>query len=193
MGRLTDIAEEMMTRFFGLTGPEARRLYTETSGLPFPRQLETLFPQERELRELAASLFETKKRDGYMEESLYPDTLATLWTLRARHYRIVISSNSEQDLVTKLVSKLGLKPDLALGFEPPMEKGATHFQHILETFGVSGTDLVFVGDSIKDGERAAENNIDFIGKTGTFSKTDFEKIFPEAPIIATLAELTEIL
>lgn len=193
MGRLTDIAEEAMTRFFGLTGTEARRLYIETSGLPFPLQLEKLFPRETEKRNLAAALFEMKKRDGYMEEPLYPDTLTTLRTLCARHYRVVISSNSEQDLVTKLVSKLGLKPDLALGFEPPMEKGRPHFQHILETFDASEADLVFVGDSIKDGERAGENNIDFIGKAGTFTKADFEKVFPEAPIIATLAELTEIL
>lgn len=193
MGRLTDIAEEAMVRFFGLNPTESRRLYTETSGLPFPQQLEKIFPQQAEKRALAAALFAEKKRSGYMEEPLYPDTLATLRILRGRHYRVIISSNSEQELVTKLVSKLGLRPDLALGFEPPMEKGRPHFQHILKTFGVTESDLLFVGDSIKDGERAGENNVDFIGKAGTFSKADFEKAFPDAPVITTLAELTEIL
>ena len=192
MGRLTDIAERVLSHFFALDPRVARRLYTETSGLPFPQQLEVLYPEAVEKRALAAAAFEKEKRAGYMEEPLYPDTLETLALLRSKNYHIVISSNSEQDLVTKLVTKLALRPDLALGFDLPMEKGRPHFQRILQHLGGTETDLVFIGDSIKDGERALENGVDFIGKTGTFSRNDFTRHFPKAPVITTLAELENI-
>lgn len=193
MERLTRIAEEVMSTFFEISQQEARRLYTETSGLPFPQQLESLYPKESKKRGLAAALFEEKKRANYMEEPAYPDTHSTLDYLRNKKYRIVISSNSEQDLVTRLVEKLDLKPDLAFGFQPPMEKGRPHFQKMMQRFQVSESDLVFVGDSLKDGDRAQENGIDFIGKTGTFLREDFEKRFPGTQVIATLAELKKIL
>lgn len=192
MERLTQIAEEVLSSFFGLPKKEGRRLYIQTSGLAFPDQLKTLFPSAGTKNKKAAKAFEEKKREGYFEERLYPDTHATIDYLRKKGYRIIISSNSEQDLVDQLVTKLKIPCDLKLGFRENFSKGLPHFLYIFQHWGVKRKDLVFVGDSLKDAERARENKIDFIGKEGLFQRNDFLKQNPTTRVISTLAELKEI-
>lgn len=192
MGRLTTIAEEVMSRHFDITREEARNMYQLTSGLPFPEQLSTLYPRETHKRKKASHDFDQKKRANYLKEPLFPDTHETLNYLRKKKLKVIISSNSEQDLVEKLVKQLKIPCDLALGFKDHFAKGLPHFLYILEHWGRKFQELIFVGDSIKDGERAFESGIDFIAKEGIFTREQFQKRFPGVKVISQLAELKKI-
>ena len=51
------------------------------------------------------------------------------------------------------------------------------------------SELLYVGDSIKDGERAEECNVPFIAKIGLFFEPDFSDRFPNVICIEQLIEL----
>lgn len=193
MGRLTDIAAGVMSDYFGIPEKEARRLYQMTSGLPFSEQLKTLYPEQPKKTGKAADLFEKKKREGYFLEKSYPDTLETIRYLKDKGYIVIISSNSAQELLDRFVKKLEIPCDLVLGHKGNFAKGFPHFLYIMERWGGNPVNMVFVGDSIKDGEWAFESGIDFIAKEGTFTREQFEKRFPNTPIISNLAELKNLL
>lgn len=192
MGHLAAIASEVMSAHFEVSPQEAKKLYQQTSGLPFFQQLGVLYPDQQETNTLAAADFERKKRENYFKETSFPDTMETILYLKEKGYTVIISSNSAQELVDRFVAQLNIPCDLALGYKENFSKGLKHFLYIMERWGGSPTEMVFVGDSIKDGEWAFESGIDFIAKAGTFSKKQFEDRFPGIPIISRLAELREM-
>ncbi len=192
MNRLTEIASEVMSEYFGISKTKAKKLYQLTSGLPFSEQLKTIYPNENRKTQKAAHDFEHQKREGYFNEKCFPDTLDTILYLKKKGYKIIISSNSAHELLETLVKKLNIPCDLALGYRENFSKGLSHFLYIMERWGGNPTNMVFVGDSLKDGEWAFESGIDFIAKVGTFPKADFERRFPNTPVISRLSQLKEM-
>ena len=82
---------------------------------------------------------------------------------------------------------------MVLGFKPGFAKGNEHFTHIEKTLGVKKEEMLFVGDSIKDGERAQNFGIDFVARTGVFTETDFTSTFPRAGVVSNFTELKKFL
>ena len=193
MGFLTELAAETLTKFYGVSTTEGRRLYTETSGLPFCEQVAVLFPRQEEKNRGAADYFETKKRESYFEKRPFTDMASTLQFLKEKKLTRIISSNSDDRLVQAFVEKLKIDCDAAFGFKPKFDKGKPHFDYILKKWKAQATQVLFVGDSIKDGEKAAQSGIDFIAKTGMFTKQEFQQRFPKAPVIQNLSELKGLL
>ncbi len=192
METFADIAAEVMPRHLPIERARAREQYRATSGLPFFQQLELLFPGNA-ANAAAAEDFEREKLVGYYERPLFADAVDTLATLRERGIAVGVSSNNFQELVDRFVARAGLPLDFVLGFRPGFAKGAAHFAHIVETLGCARDALLFVGVSLHDGEKAGDAGIDFVGRTGTFTRADFAEHFPETPVIATLAELPALL
>ena len=192
MERLTDIASDVMSEHFGIPTREARRLYQLTSGLPFSEQLKTIYPDQQKKTKEVSDLFEKKKREGYFQEASFPDTHDTINYLKSRGYIVIISSNSAQELLDQFVKQLDLPCDLVLGHKKNFSKGLPHFLYILEQWGGNPYDMVFIGDSLKDGEWAFESGIDFIGKEGLFTKEQFQNRFPGIPVISKLSQLKEM-
>lgn len=192
MERLTEIASKVMAKYFGISKEDGKRLYQATSGLPFSEQLQTLYPNLTKKNIKAAKTFEKQKRKSYFQEPLFKDAMETIQYLKEKGYTIVISSNSDHELVEKFVKQLGLPCDLALGCKENFKKGLPHFAYIFNHFKINNKSTVFIGDSIKDGEKAKECDVDFIAKEGLFLASDFKKSFPTAPVISALAELKEI-
>ena len=95
-------------------------------------------------------------------------------------------------MADQYLHKAGIKPDLVLGWKPNFSKGEAHFSYIQEQLGVGRDEMMFIGDSLHDGERAQEAGIDFIGKTGTFTSDDFQRHFPRSPTITKLSELKRV-
>ena len=62
MDSFADIAADVMPRYYSISGEEAKRLYLETSGIPFFQQLEQLFPNNENNDKAAHDFEETKKR-----------------------------------------------------------------------------------------------------------------------------------
>jgi len=52
--------------------------------------------------------------------------------------------------------------------------------------------MVFVGDSLKDAERAENYGIDFIAKCGIFTRQDFQQNASPISIIDNIGELIQL-
>lgn len=192
MQNFADIAARAMSKRLKIDQNTARRLYIETSGLPFHEQLEVLFPGNLANKETAAE-FEKAKLEGYFDEPLFDDAKETIAHLRHLGAKAIVSSNNFQHLVERYVGNTGVSFDMVLGFKDGFSKGRDHFAHVEKSFGIVRQEMAFVGDSIKDGERAKEFGIEFIAKEGTFTKKEFMDAFPGTRVIKNLSELKEII
>ena len=191
MSVFADIAGRQIEKFYSVPFKKARQLYLDTSGVPFFEQLEILFPADFRNPECALA-FEEEKKQSYFDQPLIEGADEVLKTLKERGIQIAISSNNYQKLVSQFVKKRGLTCDYVLGYEPDFAKGKPHFDFLKKKLSLENQDIIFVGDSLKDGEKAQDCLIDFVAKAGTFSKDDFRKTFPKASVIDHLGELVDV-
>ncbi len=190
MEGFADIAAEVIHRYHPeISAEEARRKYLDTSGVPFFQQLEILFPGDPDNAE-KASIFEETKKEGFFSASFSDDVRSTISTIRERGFVAGVSSNNFQHLVDAFVEREGLVFDIVLGFRDGFEKGAPHFNYVMQRFSLGPDQLTFVGDSLKDAEKALNNNIRFIGLCGTFNREDFLALDEH---IITLNNIKELL
>lgn len=192
MPYLVDLAAGILMDRYGMTQDEARRAYIETTGLPFVQQMEIIFPGDARNGE-AVGLFEALKRENMGRFGLFPDVAGTVSGLRNMGIKVCLSSGSYKDLIDDFLYRQGLTVDLAMGYRPGFEKGRDHFGYAMQRFRLGPEVTVFVGDSIKDGERARDSGIRFIGKAGLVDAGEFRRRFPEAPVIASLGEILHII
>ncbi len=193
MEELADLGAEVISETYGLSHSEARGSYVRTSGLPFYGQLEVLFPEDSR-NHAASGQFEERKRERYFHHDFFQGAAEIVRYLRSRKLWTAISSSNHQRLVEEFLQAKGdLNLDLVLGWRPQFNKGRDHFLTVQKTFGITPSDLVFVGDSLHDAETSRGEGIDFIAKSGLFSADDFRGRFPEIPVIRGLEELREFL
>lgn len=192
MNEFADIASKVLNKHFGTPLEKARREYFETSGLPFFEQVELLHPKDIK-NSLAAEEYENTKKLTYLEHKKFDDVEAGLKMLKEKGIKTVVSSNNFQELVDALVNKLGLKFDMVLGWRPNFAKGADHFEHARTTFYAQKAEMVFIGDSIKDAQRASSYGIDFIARTGTFDEKELLENCPGTYVIGSLLDLKNVL
>lgn len=194
MTGFADLAAAVMSERHGLDRGAARRLYLETSGIPFHQQLEVICPGDS--RNAAASAeFEERKRAVCDATRMDADTLAGLETLRALGYRLVVSSNTGQPFVDDFARREPFRFDLALGFDGAsgLAKGRPHVEVACRTLGVTAAELVFCGDSLKDAELAEACDVAFVGRLGTFTLDDFRRRDADAIAVPGIVELAELL
>ena len=192
MGSFADLAGAIIEREYGVPYNKARKQYMETSGIPFFQQLDVLFPSNSKNADLANE-FEARKKESFFSESFSGDTVNALNDLKRRGIQIGISSNNFQELVDNFVKRESVEFDYILGFRENFAKGKDHFKYIKEKSNCGLDELLFVGDSIKDAEKAYEYGIRFVAKLGTFSREDFINKFPNIITIEKLNELLGIL
>ena len=102
------------------------------------------------------------------------------------------STTNTYDGIGVYIERKDINFDDVLGFREGFAKGKDHFDYIKNKYNFDNRDLVFIGDSLKDAERAYSNNVDFIAKAGLFSKEDFKvHLKNNSPIIHSLKELTK--
>jgi phosphoglycolate phosphatase-like HAD superfamily hydrolase len=192
MDGYADIAGTVINRYHPeMSFDEARRKYLETSGVPFFQQLEILFPGNKTNAE-KARIFEETKKEGFFNERFSDDVRYTINTLRERGFIAGVSSNNFQDLIDRFVEREGLEFDVVLGYRNGFEKGKTHFDYVMRKFSLKEDELTFVGDSLKDAERAIGSNIHFIGLCGTFEMRDFHEIDDTIITISNIKELLKL-
>lgn len=172
---------------------EARRRYIETSGVPFCQQIEIIYPGH-EKNSATVKYFEETKISGFFEQKFPEDTRAAIEGIRAAGSLAGVSSGNFPDLINQFVEKEKLEFDIVMGFEGEkgFEKGKPHFDYFLNKTGLKKEDLTFVGDSLKDAEKAYEYGINFIGRTGLFSSQEFNEKFPGTKTIDQLKELLDL-
>jgi len=191
MGAFADIAADVISRDYGMPYAEARANYLQTSGIPFFQQLEVLFPGRGENSRLAAE-FERRKLGGFLEERYFPEVEEAIAWLRGHGIRTVVSSNNFEDNVVRFVGARSVVFDHVLGFREGFAKGRDHVEFVMRAEQVGPEAIVFVGDSIKDGERALADHVEFVGRTGTFSRSQFQEAFPGSAVVDSLSELKQL-
>lgn len=192
MPTLEEIAVKLMVKHYELETEDARAKYQITTGLPFEQQMEIIFPDNPN-NKLVISQFEKEKIENIFDLPLFKDAKSTIDLLREQGYLVAISSSTTQPIIEKYCKEKELIVDHIVGYRMGFEKGKDHFDFLKEEFNLSAEELVYVGDSLKDCERAQNNDIVFIGKTGMFSQEDFNKISKSKIVISVLEELLKII
>jgi len=193
MGAFAGVAVDVMVKHFGLLRGNARRLYVQTSGIPFAQQLEAIFGEHPD-NVAAAREFETRKAVIAADAVMDGATLAGVKALRAAGLRLVVSSNGMQSHVETFAARTRGLFDLALGFDGSgLEKGEPHVGVVANRLGVARDRMMFVGDSVRDGQLAHETGLAFVGRAGTFPRHVLERRFPGAPIVDSVGELPALL
>jgi phosphoglycolate phosphatase-like HAD superfamily hydrolase len=191
MPTLADLATEVMESTYGTPHMLARELYLATCGLPFVKQLEEIYPGDP--RNAGASeLFEGRKPARCDQIRMPADTRRALERMRGLGVRIAVSSNNGNDNVQTFARNAGFPFDLALGYGDGLAKGRPHLDATSRAFGATRKEVLFVGDSLHDGEIAEREGIPFVGLATTFSPERFMLRFPQVPVIRRFAALPEL-
>jgi phosphoglycolate phosphatase len=188
---LADLATEVMGQIHGTPSALARELYIATCGLPFFRQLEAVFPGDPRNAE-AARRFEAGKPERCNHIRMPVEVIRALDEMRSRGVLIAVSSNNGSENVAAFAASAGFAFDLVLGFGDGMSKGRPHIERAEAVFGIDRAQMLFVGDSLHDGEIAEREGLDFVGVAGTFSRERFTLRFPETPVIKRFSELPRL-
>lgn len=189
---LADLATDVLHDVYGLSRGFARDMYLSTSGLPFIRQLDTICPGDAR-NQMASDRFEASKPARCASARMTADTRRALADLRRRGVRIVVSSNNGSENVATFVKHNDFPFDLVLGYDGKgLAKGRPHVDRAARVFAATRADMVFVGDSLHDGEIAEREAMRFVGVAGTFSRERFQLRFPGQPVIDRLGDLTAL-
>ena len=184
-------AADLWHRYYGISRDTARRLYFETSGLPFREQLEVLFPRNPQNSQVAEE-FEGWKKNVLERFAKLPEEVEALLRHLKREYKLAVSSNNLSIYVERLTRDWPV--DLALGFDGrEFKKGPAHFEYIKKHFGVSEKEMLFIGDSLRDAELARKSGLFFVGVTKIFPSENFRALYPSCFTIKGLSELREVL
>lgn len=191
MSSFADLAGKIINEFHPeISFKQARARYLETSGIPFYQQLEIIYPDDPSNPE-KTKRFEEGKKTIFFNEKFSDEVRETIENLKGKGHFVGVSSNNFKELLDLFIEREGLKFDTVLGFRTSFEKGRDHFVYLGEQFNFNwGEDVIFVGDSLKDAEKALSNGVEFIGLCGTFKREDFKKIDKN---IKTVDRFSEIL
>jgi phosphoglycolate phosphatase-like HAD superfamily hydrolase len=189
---LANLATDVLTEVYGTPRVLGHELYVATCGLPFIRQLDSIFPGDPRNQQ-ASDLFEGRKPDSCNQIRMSTEVERALVQLKDRGVAIVVSSNNGVENVATFARGAGFAFDLTLGFGDGLSKGKPHIERAEAQFGVDRSEMLFVGDSLHDGEIAEREGIPFVGLAGTFSFERFALRFPHLPIIRRFAELPGLL
>ena len=192
MPALEKIAIKLLMKYYKLKKEDAREKYRITTGLPFEQQMELLF-SNNPINNRIISQFEKEKIESIFDLPLFKDAKSTINSLREMGYLVAISSSTTQPIIEKYCKMNELIVDKILGYRKGFEKGKDHFDFLKNEFNLSAKELVYVGDSLKDCERAQNSEILFIAKKGMFSQEDFNKISRSKIVISNLEELIKII
>ncbi len=188
MPAFADLAADVIARHFGLLPANARKLYLQTSGVPFEQQLEIIFGEHPSVPGAAAE-YEARKHAIAAAARMDAATRAALDELRGRGIGLVVSSNGMQEHVSRFAARAGGLFALALGFGGALAKGEPHIALVERWTGVRREHMAFVGDSLRDGELAEAAGVAFVGRAGTFSRRELSTRFPRAVVVDGVAEL----
>ena len=148
-----------------LSQEEAVQKYRITTGLPFLQQVKSIFPNDPNNPNMIKD-FEEQKLQCIFEQELFPETKKVFKSLKEMHLLLAISSSTYKEIIDEYIrlKKLDQDVDCVLGFRPGFEKGKDHFEYLMNFFHLSSDEILFIGDSLKDMERAYNSNIKFIGR-----------------------------
>ena len=191
MPTLADLATEVMAERYGTPQVLARELYLATCGLPFIKQLEEIFPDDAR-NPGRVGRFEARKpaRCGAIRMARRPAARSS--GARPGHPRrgVVEQRRGERRAFARDAE---FTFDLVLGYGDGLAKGKPHLDTTSRVFGPRRQEMLFVGDSLHDGEIAEREGVPFVGIATTFSPDRFALRFPCVPVIRRFSALPDAL
>jgi phosphoglycolate phosphatase len=147
--------------------------YRRTTGLPFEQQVEIIFPNVSTNNEMVEE-FENLKVETVYSQELFPETNEALSILKSKGYIIAISSSTIKEIIVEYLQRKEITNsiDIVLGYRPGFEKGKHHFDYLMNEYQLQPSSILYVGDSLKDMERAMGSHVNFIGRTSVMNSTD---------------------
>ena len=163
MGALTDVATSLLTAEFDLTRDGATRRYLATAGDDFATQLEAIIAGHPRANEVAAR-FELEKETLVEGCRPFADSGPALAQLRRAGVPILLCSSTRAELVHRFCGRHGLS-ELATtidGWRPEHPK-VGQLAEWATLIGVAPSNVLFVGDSLRDAAIAEEAGLRFVG------------------------------
>lgn len=151
--------------------------YRKTTGLPFEQQVELIFPNDSTNKSLIEE-FERLKLETIFNQNLFPESIEVLRILKHRQFVIAISSSTYKEIIDDYVEKKNIAAyiDIILGYRPGFEKGKDHFDYLIQYYKVDSASILYIGDSLKDMERAFNSKVNFIGRTSIMNDSSAFRI-----------------
>jgi len=176
MDSFADRAAELMQTHYNMEFNKSRSLYLNTSGYPFKRQLEKIFPKNP-LNQQVASQFEKWKRVNIYKHKPREGALDAIHELLDKDLLVCLSSNNLQENVDQITKSWKIKIIAALGYRfDGFEKGSAHFLWFEDILNVRRSQMIFIGDSPNDYKIARDAKVFFIALTMTFEEDVFKKM-----------------
>jgi len=172
---MTGLAVELISEHYAVPRHVARQRYRETTGMDFGAQLEQIFPDHPENPQVAR-IFESRKRQGFLDHPVFPDALAALHYFKSRGVRQFVCSSTKQEILTDYVSasKIDHLLDGCFGQTAGLDKGQ-QVERILEEHHLEPREVLFVGDSLLDWTFVEDKGVRFLGVRRTFDEQDFRQ------------------
>jgi len=191
MKHFGEVASKVIHKYYGVPVDEAKRLYFETSGVPFFQQLEIIFPGDRR-NQVAAKEYEERKLESFFNEPFSDEILKILCEIKKKYPYIImaVSSNNFENLVKEYMRKNGVDVfDEVLGYRDDFAKGDDHFEYLMDKYKLKKDEIVFIGDSWWDAKIAINSGVKFIAYTRTFHRHNWERNYPDVLVIDEFGEL----
>ena len=190
-------AVSLFTEYYGLSVEDATHEYRTTTGLPFEHQVAMIFPDHPK-NDAVIHLFEKRKMEKMDEQELFPETKVVLAKLEQSGFLLAVSSSTTKPIIEAYTKNKLIHQYLneIVGFYPGFEKGKHHFDYLMSKFALYPDDLLYIGDSLKDMERAYNSGIKFIGRLGPMFKPEnfhIELETKEKIYFPTIKSLNDIL
>ena len=175
MSFLTDLATRLLVEHYDLHEEEARDQYLRTSGLDFAAQMELIFPKHPQNGQVVAD-FEKKKRETVLEHPLFPAAIPTLKFFQGLGISRFVCSSTPEELLDRYwrSSPVVIPADGYYGMKQDQNK-SSRIGSILKDQDLQPREVIFVGDSLKDGEIAVSKGIQFIGINRIFTEAEFRE------------------
>ena len=163
MGFLTDLAVGLLVDELGFERGEAARQYLATAGSEFATQLDELAPGDPRLAEVA-SRFEAEKTRWMGCCELFTDVVPAVERLAAAGVPVLLCSSTRVALVREFCERYGLLQRFASvdGWGPRHTK-SMQLVSAVAAAGFAGHEVVFVGDTRRDGDVAWAAGTRFVG------------------------------
>lgn len=155
IGRISELAGDVMFEAFGTPKAEARIHYLATTGMPFEAQLAQLYPDvpAGERAAVARDFHQRKVQQAYAHSDPFPEMPKVLKRLGGDQWTLVISTGAEREMAELVLEREGLR----FWFEEVLGSGQGTKREHLGVFRLEypGAPLFLVGDSRFDMEAAA--------------------------------------
>lgn len=172
---LSDLAVDLLTKNYEISGDEARRRYLETTGMDFGSQIEQIFPQHPSNCAVVAAM-EASKRQGILEHPLFDEVVPALTFFKERNVMRFVCSSTQEAAVRQYTKKMGIDDllDGCFGYRPGFTKDK-QVDFIVNHYCLDPNEVIFVGDSLMDYQFVKNKGIPFVAIRRLFEEEHFRE------------------